>query len=114
MATYATSAEAKSYLRIPDTDTQDDDRVDLALEAATDAIDQALGTTGNQLDPVPAMIKQACLIQMARWFKRQDSPFGVLGSPEFGNYTRLLNRLDPDVEVLLSGNGERHRYGTTA
>jgi hypothetical protein len=59
------------------------------------------------------MVKQACLIQTARWFKRQDAPFGVLGSPEFGNYTRLQAALDPDVQMMLSGHGDRLRWGTT-
>lgn len=51
---------------------------------------------------VPTTIKQACLIQASRLFKRRDSPFGVAGSPEMGNELRLLNRLDPDVEVLVN------------
>ena len=51
---------------------------------------------------VPAVVKQACLIQASRFFVRRDSQYGVAGSPETGTELRLLDRLDPDVAVLLS------------
>lgn len=51
---------------------------------------------------VPALVKQAALIQAARFFKRKDAPFGVAGSPDTGSEMRLLARLDPDVEMLLA------------
>lgn len=113
MATYASVAEVKTFLRIGAGDTVDDALITLALGAATEAIDLALGTTAAQLSPVPSSIKLAAQLQAARWYKRQDAPYGVLGSPEFGNYTRLLAQLDPDVQLLLDGYGERTRYGTT-
>lgn len=50
---------------------------------------------------VPGLVKQATLIQAARWFKRKDSPFGISGSPDFGGELRLLDKLDADVSVLL-------------
>lgn len=52
---------------------------------------------------VPAEVKQATLIQASRIFKRKDAPFGIAGSPELGSELRLLDRLDPDVAVLLAG-----------
>jgi hypothetical protein len=52
---------------------------------------------------VPVVVTQACLIQAARFFKRKDAPFGVTGSPELGSELRLLERLDPDVALLLNG-----------
>lgn len=52
---------------------------------------------------VPAQVKQACLLQAARIFRRKDAPFGILGSPELGSEIRLLSSLDPDVAVLLGG-----------
>lgn len=110
MATYASLADLKAALRL--TDVADDAQLQLALDAATEAIDLAIGTTGAQLSPVPAMVKLACEMQATRWYKRTDAPFGVLGGAEFGNATRLLSKLDPDVEVLLSGYGQRKRYGT--
>lgn len=48
---------------------------------------------------VPAPVKEACLIQGARVFKRKDSPFGILGSPEMGQMR--IGRFDPDVTWLL-------------
>ena len=51
---------------------------------------------------VPLTVKQATLIQAARLFKRKDSPYGVAGSPDMGNEMRLLAKLDPDVQVLLT------------
>lgn len=65
------------------------------------------------LYPVPAAAKQACQLQAIRFFKRKDAAFGVLGSPEFGTFSRLQSKLDPDVELLLDGLGERTRWGTT-
>lgn len=49
---------------------------------------------------VPDVVREACLIQCARLFKRKDSPFGLAGAPEMGQLT-VIPRLDPDVKVLL-------------
>ena len=111
MATYASLAELKTYLRI--SDTTDDALLTLVLGAATEAIDIALGTTAAQLSPVPSSVKLATQIQATRWYKRQDAPYGVLGGAEFGNYARLLSTLDPDVQLLLAGYGELTPWGTT-
>lgn len=51
---------------------------------------------------VPSAVKTACLIQAARFFARRDAAFGVAGSPEVGSEVRLLDRLDPDVALLLT------------
>lgn len=50
---------------------------------------------------VPDTIRQACLLQASRFFKRKDAPFGVAGSPEMGSEVRLLARIDPDVAVMV-------------
>lgn len=50
---------------------------------------------------VPPAIRQATRIQAARLFQRRNAPFGITGSPEMGQM-RLLNRLDPDVEMLVA------------
>jgi hypothetical protein len=65
------------------------------------------------LYPIPPVAKLACEIQATRFFKRKDAAFGVLGSPEFWTYSRLQSKLDPDVELLLDGVGDRQRWGTT-
>lgn len=50
---------------------------------------------------VPESIVQATLLQASRFFARRQAPFGVAGSPEVGSEMRLLNRVDPDVEVSV-------------
>lgn len=47
----------------------------------------------------PDPIREACLIQASRLFKRGDAPFGIAGSAEYG--TVRISTLDPDVRVLL-------------
>lgn len=51
---------------------------------------------------VPDTIVNATLLQAARFLKRRDAAFGVAGSPEMGNMIRLLNRLDPDVSIMVA------------
>lgn len=98
---YATLAQFKLYVR--DTTSADDALIQLALDAASDAIDWICGTSFPRAGEgsTPSAIVNACLLQASRFWSRRSSPFGVAGSPEFGNELRLLNRLDPDVEVML-------------
>jgi len=63
---------------------------------------------------IPDTIKQATLTQAARFFKRRDSPYGVAGSPEFGNELRLLSRLDPDVDLMIRPYRRLTRHGLFA
>jgi hypothetical protein len=49
---------------------------------------------------LPAAVKQACRLQVARVFKRQDSPLGVAGFGEFG--VVRVTQLDPDVKAMLA------------
>jgi hypothetical protein len=51
---------------------------------------------------VPVLVKQACLVQAARFFQRRNAPFGIAGSPEMGSEMRLLAMVDPDVALMLS------------
>lgn len=64
------------------------------------ALVKVTGTWGYS--SVPTAIKQATVIQAARYFKRNDSPLGVLSAPDLG-YIRVGSRLDPDVEMMISG-----------
>lgn len=50
---------------------------------------------------VPAAAETATRVQLARWWSRQWSPYGVAGSPDQGSELRLLARLDPDVATML-------------
>jgi hypothetical protein len=49
---------------------------------------------------IPTAVKQACIIQSSRIFKRLDSPLGVAGFGDMGAI-RVGRYLDPDVEQLL-------------
>jgi hypothetical protein len=49
----------------------------------------------------PDVVREACLIQVSRIFRRRDSPFGVAGTLDLGTI-RLAAQLDPDVKAMLS------------
>lgn len=48
----------------------------------------------------PALIKEACLLQSLRIFKRKDAPFGVTAVNEVGMMKEITD-VDPDVKILL-------------
>jgi len=50
---------------------------------------------------VPAAVKQATLIQAARYFRRKDSPYGVAGSANIAAPATMSGQLDVDVQDLL-------------
>ena len=50
---------------------------------------------------VPPVISEACILQVARVFRRSDAPFGVVGSAEMGQQV-VIGRLDPDVRMMLA------------
>lgn len=50
---------------------------------------------------VPPVIREACLLQAARLYKRKDAPFGVTGSPEHGQM-QTISRIDPDIKELIA------------
>jgi hypothetical protein len=50
---------------------------------------------------VPPQAKRACMIQAARYWKRKDAVFGVMGSAEMGQVV-VLPKLDPDVITLVT------------
>ena len=49
----------------------------------------------------PADVKEACLMQALRIYKRKDAPFGVLGTTELGKL-QTMAKIDVDVKVLLA------------
>jgi hypothetical protein len=61
---------------------------------------QILGMWGWSAVPDP--VKQATLLQASRLWVRKDSPYGIAGSPDAGSEMRLLDKVDPDVEVALT------------
>lgn len=60
---------------------------------------QIIGLWGFGAD-VPPTIREACLLQVARLYKRKDAPFGVTGSAEHGQL-QTISRIDPDVNELI-------------
>ncbi len=54
--------------------------------------------TWGYADTVPLQIKQACIIQSARWYKRGQSAWSdVLGTDDFGRLQLQNNRIDADL-----------------
>jgi hypothetical protein len=125
---YQTSSEAKTFtpdnvlfLQVPDIsspsglvvklDTTDDGSYDKTLTINTDFYLKPLDA-GNQVDgeefapfgysAVPKAVKQACLIQALRLFKRKDAPFNILGNEQTGQI-ELFNKFDPDARELIKG-----------
>ncbi len=68
-------------------------------ESRPDALSEVTVTGVWGWPAVPAAVKQACRLQVARMFKRADSPLGVAGFGEFG--VIRITTLDPDVRALL-------------
>jgi hypothetical protein len=52
---------------------------------------------------IPNTIRNANLLQAARFVNRRNSPYGIAGSPEMGNEMRLLAKLDADVLLMIGG-----------
>jgi hypothetical protein len=53
-------------------------------------------------DDAPADIKEACIMQAARWWKRLQSAMAdTVAGPDFG--TLLYRKLDPDIEAIVKG-----------
>lgn len=50
----------------------------------------------------PDTIVTACKLQLARFWARRQSPYGIAGSPDQGSELRLLAKVDPDVAVMLT------------
>lgn len=51
---------------------------------------------------VPDDIKNATLLQASKFFADRNMPHGIAGSPELGNEMRLLAKVHPDVEVMVT------------
>ena len=108
MSDWLTVADLRVHLELPEGTPADgsdmETRMTTAVEAATETIDDQTGTAWADEDVLPAVVKQAGLLQAARLFKRQSATFGIaqVGTIDGGQGMRLLARLDPDVELLLA------------
>lgn len=71
------------------------------VSAAIDLKDGVKVTARWGWTDVPDTVEQATLLQASRFFTRREAPFGIAGSPESGSEMRLLERVDPDVGLVL-------------
>ncbi len=60
---------------------------------------QIVGSFGYAAS-IPVQVREACLIQSSRIYKRGEAIFGVLGMPAAGTAV-WISKLDPDVQQLL-------------
>lgn len=59
---------------------------------------QIVGTFGYSA--VPHAVREACLLQTMRLYKRKDAPFGVAGTQDAGQL-QTISAIDPDVKQQL-------------
>lgn len=64
------------------------------------AATHATASTVYAWQPEPD-ITMACLIQSARFYRRQDAVFGTIGGGEMGATPVSLTKLDPDVQTIV-------------
>lgn len=51
---------------------------------------------------VPDAVVEASFLQASRLYGRKMNPYGVVGSPAFGQVTMLKESMDPDAALLLA------------
>jgi hypothetical protein len=90
---YCTAAQLKADLRIPAADTVDDTQLDLAIAAASRAIDQATNRQFGQVSPVEARIYTARFDRhRCRWMVDVD---------DISSATGLLVAVDDDDDQVF-------------
>lgn len=96
MADYASLEQLKLWMNISQ-DTYDT-ILEMVITGVSTVIDQIVD---NPIpEEVPNNITLACLILAAHVYKRKESPYGVIGSPDF--VTELMVKAkDPTVQFLL-------------
>lgn len=65
---------------------------------------QLIGSYGYAADTSTGrctIIKEACLLQSERIYKRKDTPLGIAGAPALGEQRVNIPGLDPDVKSML-------------
>lgn len=51
---------------------------------------------------IPDAVVEASFLQSSRLYGRKMNPYGVVGSPAFGQVTMLKDEMDPDAALLLA------------
>jgi len=61
---------------------------------------------------IPAAVKQACLLEVAKLYASRNAPFGVIGTGDAGGVTRMSTRMHPAAVALL--DQYRNRKGAAS
>ena len=69
-----------------------------------------IGTWG--WSAIPAAVKQACLLEVAKLYASRNAPFGVIGAGDAGGVTRMSTRMHPAAVALL--DQYRNRKGAAS
>lgn len=100
----ATEATVKTNLNIDMSDTRDDDRLALDINAANTFVASLRIAQGVPVDPVepmwPSTLVLGATLLASRWFRRSNSPAGVIDlGGEAG--VAYVQRNDPDIGQML-------------
>jgi uncharacterized phiE125 gp8 family phage protein len=101
---YSTTIVAADYVLLP-VNAADNGRPWTAIESSTFTAGERHSVEVTAIygwTSVPTPIKLATLLQMSRFYKRRDAPFGVISSPDQASQVRLLAKLDPDVAAAIA------------
>jgi hypothetical protein len=71
---------------------------------------RVIGTWG--WSAIPAAVKQACLLEVAKLYASRNAPFGVIGAGDAGGVTRMTTRMHPAAVALL--DQYRNRKGVAS
>lgn len=115
LARYATVADVKHRLRIPDGNTDHDARILTALVAAEYGIDAHLGQSFPNADVpgIPTAIKQAAIAVATAVYKAGDAPTGMAGSDSMFGELDVSESVRTEIRrnPLLMGLGESWGIG---
>jgi hypothetical protein len=110
-------AELKLDMKIADSDTRDDDRLQQVLDASVAFVERVhdgafnfAGELVTELPEVPADLQLGTLRLAGRWHVRRRSPDALIQAGELG--TSRVPTFDPDIERLLRIG--RHRKSVIA
>lgn len=98
----ATEASVKLFLNLEPTDTADDARLELTINAVNSFVAglRVAQELSEDVDEWPFQIVLGATMLGARWFKRNNSPAGVI---DLGGDAGVVyvQRKDPDIAMML-------------
>lgn len=96
---YATLEQVKFDLGIMTADTDTDDSLAIALDAASAEAERLANDEQPFSDPMSPRLNLLCRRLTARWWQRKDSPLGVMGG--FTDVPLYVRGTDPDIDQLV-------------